>query len=111
MTDNLRANQACFKTYQKNHDSDKTFACNNLILNEVFNLFIYRTIQHIYFKTLRLIGRRNKIQKLEFKNPETEETVIAKWSDLIHKCKLKNDSFFKLTKLSYATLYPSRFEK
>ena len=71
-----------------------------LFLMRYLNIFISRTIQHIY---LKITSRQKKIQKLKFKDPETEETVIAKWSDLIHTCQLENDSFFKLTKLNYAT--------
>ena len=72
------------------------------------NVFIYCTMQHIYLKTVK--DRKKKMQKLKFKDPKTEQTVIAKWSDLIYILKLKIDSFVKLIKLNYATLYPSDFE-
>ena len=102
MSINLTVNQACFKTYQKNYGRDEIFACDHPILNKVFtSLFILYSSAHL------LKGIRNNW----FKDPETEKTVIAKWSVSIHIYKLENDSFVKLTKLNYPTLYPSNFER
>ena len=51
------------------------------------------------------------MQKLKFVKPEDGKTVIAKWSDLIQIYKLGEHSIVKSTKLNYATLYPTNFEK
>ena len=52
-----------------------------------------------------------KLQKLKFIDPETEQTVIEKWSALTRICKLENDSFVKLTQVNSATFYPGNSEK
>ena len=51
------------------------------------------------------------MQKLKFVNPEDGKTLIAKWSDLVKINKLEEHSIVKSTKLNYATLYPTNFEK
>ena len=51
------------------------------------------------------------MQKLQFVNPEDGKTVVAKWSDLVTIYKLEVNSIVKTTKLNYATLYPTNFEK
>ena len=47
-SDNLRANEACFKMYQKNYGIDKIFACNHPIFTEALKSFICCKIQRIY---------------------------------------------------------------
>ena len=58
MNDDLREDQACFKTYQENYGSDKVFAGNHPSLNEVFKSLICCTTQDIQLETLGTIGRQ-----------------------------------------------------
>lgn len=111
MNANLMVKKACFKTYQMNYGSDKHFCRNYPILNEVFKSHYLMYGSTHLLKNIRNIWQVEKIQKLKSKDPETEQTLIRNWSILIHIYKLENDSFVKLTKLNYATLCPSNFEK
>ena len=47
MSDDLKEDLPCFKTYQENYGSDKVFAGNHHILNEVFKSLICCTTQDI----------------------------------------------------------------
>ena len=51
------------------------------------------------------------MQKLKFVDPEEGKTVIARWSDLVEIYMLEEHSLVKSTRLNYATLYPTNFEK
>ena len=48
ISDNLRANQACFKMYQRDYGSDEMFPCNHPILNEAFkSLYLLYDSTHL----------------------------------------------------------------
>ena len=43
--------------------------------------------------------------------PGSDETVVALWSDVINVYKNENESLMKESKLDYATVYPTNFDK
>ena len=51
------------------------------------------------------------MKSLDFIEPFTKNVFQAKWSDLVAIYNKEMDSPIKLTKLSYASLYPTNFEK
>ena len=52
-----------------------------------------------------------KMQMLEFRDPETNEIFTAKWKDLVKNYKAELESDLKQTKLDCVTLHPNNFEK
>ena len=52
-----------------------------------------------------------KMKTIDFKEPFTREAIPAQWSDLVSIYKSEASLPIKSTKLSYATLYPTNFEK
>ena len=64
------------------------------------------------FKNIRNNWHTEKNQTLQFKDPETKKTFLAKWSDLRKIYKEETDgSIVRETKLDYTTLHPNNFEK
>jgi hypothetical protein len=111
MCDNLRANQACFRMYNENFGEGDIFSCTHLVFNEVFKeLYLLYDPTHL-LKNIRNNWHTEKMQKLKFIDPETNQIVIAKWSDLVKIYDSEKDSMLKNTKLTHATLYPTNFEK
>lgn len=51
------------------------------------------------------------MKTLDFIEPFSKRLVTAKWSDLVALFTTEMASPIKLTKLSYAALYPTNFEK
>ena len=51
------------------------------------------------------------MQTLDFVEPQTKKVYQAKWSDLVSIYESEMKSIIKLTKLCYASLYPTNFEK
>ena len=62
-------------------------------------------------KNIRNNWTTEKTQMLEFKDPDSEMVIQAKWSDVksIYKDEVENS--IKTTKLDYATLHPNNYEK
>ena len=111
MCDNLRANQACFRLYSENFGEGELFSCKHPVSNEVFiELYLLYDPTHL-LKNIRNNWHTEKMQKLKFTDPATNQTVTAKWSDLVNIYNSEKDSIVKNTKLTHATLYPTNFEK
>ena len=110
MSDNLRTNQACFKLYKETFGSENIFSCNHPVSNDEFTmLFLLYDPPHL-LKNIRSNWHTEKMQKLRFPSSE-QETVIAQWKDLVDIYRAEEHSIVKSTKLDYATLYPTNFEK
>ena len=62
-------------------------------------------------KNIRNNWVTEKTQQLEFKDPDSGNIAVAKWSDLKSIYKEQADHLVKTTKLDYATLYPTNYEK
>ena len=63
------------------------------------------------FKNTRNNWFTEKMQTLVFFDLDTNEELVAKWSDLIKIYKDEQISDLKNTKLDFKTLHPSNFEK
>ena len=111
MCDNLRTNQACFKLFQSTFGSEDIYSCHHPISNDEFSmLFLLYDPSHL-LKNIRNNWHTEKMQKLKFTCPEDGSTVTALWSDLVKIYKSEEHSLAKSTKLNYATLFPTNFEK
>ena len=111
MTDNLSVNQKMFKVYHKENQSTAIYSIRHPINNPIFDtLFTLYDMPHC-FKSIRNNWVTEPSQTLQFVEPITQIVYKAKWKDLV---KIYNDeckSILKETKLSYAALYPTNFEK
>ena len=57
------------------------------------------------FKNIRNNWMTEKMQMLEFCDPETNEIFTAKWKDLVKNYKAELESDLKQTKLDYVTKF------
>ena len=100
-----------FKVYHKENPSTAIYSITHPIHNPIFDtLFTLYDMPHC-FKNVRNNWVTEPSQTLEFVEPITQKVHQAKWKDLV---KIYNDeckSIIKETKLSYAALYPTNFEK
>ena len=111
MCDNFRTNQACFKLYQSTFGNDDIYSRRHPVSNNEFSiLFLLLDPLHL-LKNIRNNWHTEKMQKSKFGNPEDGSTVTALWSDLVKIYKSEEHYFAKSTKMNYATLYPTNFEK
>ena len=111
MCDNLRTNQACFKLFQSTFGSENIYSRHHPLSNdECSMLFLLHDPSHL-LKNIRSNWHTEKMQKLRFTCPEDESTVTALWNDLVQIYKSEEHSITKSTKLNYATLFPTNFEK
>lgn len=51
------------------------------------------------------------MKKLRFHSFETSEDLIAEWKDIVNIYKMETDMVVKQTRLNYATIYPTNFDK
>ena len=111
MTDSLLVNQKLFNLLKRIH-TQKTVAT---IVHPFSNIY-FKLMTLAFDPTHKLKSIRNnwvteKTQHLEFKDPDSGNIVVAKWSDLKSIYKEQADHLVKTTKLDYATLYPNNYEK
>ena len=105
MTDNLSVNQKMFKVYHKENLSDILFLIQLLVLSSRCMICL------IVSKTLEITGLLSHLRQLEFVEPITQKVHQAKWKGLVQIYHDECNSIMKETKLSYAALYPTNFEK
>ena len=111
MSDNLSVNQKVFKLFHNTYTSQDIYSVNHPVESSIFEkLFTLYDPTHL-FKNIRNNWVTEKTQQLEFVDPESGETYVAKWKDLISLYKSELESDLKLTKLDYKTLHPNNFEK
>ena len=111
MTDNLRANQSLFQKMHDFYGSKSLWSVNHPINNEEFEeLFVLCDPTHL-LKNIRNNWVTEKTRTLKFTCPETGRNVVAKWSDLVAIYNEEMSSFIKHTRINYASLYPTNFEK
>ena len=110
MSDNIRTNQACFKSYQETFGSEAIFSRKHPVSNDEFSmLFLLYDPPHL-LKNIRNNWHTGKMQKLKFTSSK-HGTVIAQCKDLVEIYKSEEHSIVKSTKLDYATLHPTSLEK
>ena len=63
------------------------------------------------FKNIRSNWVTEPSQTLEFIEPNSQKAYQAKWKDLVKVYTDECNSTIKQTKLSYAALYPTNFDK
>ena len=111
MTDNLRANQSLFQKMHDFYGSKSLWSVNHPISNGEFEeLFVLYDPTHL-LKNIRNNWVTEKTRTLKFTCPETGRNVVAKWSDLVAIYNEEMSSFIKHTRINYASLYPTNFEK
>ena len=111
MRDNLSVNQKMFKVYHKENSSTAIYSIRHPIHNPIFDtLFTLYDMPHC-FKNIRNNGVTESSQTLEFVEPITQKVHQAKWKDLVQIYHDECNSIIKETKLLYAALYPTNFEK
>ena len=111
MSDNLSVNQKTFKLFHEVFRSLGVSSVTNPFPNSKFTaLFTLYDPSHL-FKNVRNNWVTEKMQTLEFIDPETKETYTTKWKDLVNIYKSELESDLTLTKLDYKTLHPNNFEK
>ena len=111
MTDNLSVNQKLFKLLQQKYHKESLSAICHPISNVHFNSINLCFDPTHMLKNIRDNWTIEKTQMLEFKDPDSEMVIQAKWSDVksIYKDEVENS--IKTTKLDYATLHPNNYEK
>ena len=62
-------------------------------------------------KNIRNNWITEKTQTLDFKDPESETSVQAKWNNLKSLYKKESKNIIKNTNIDYRTIYPNNFEK
>ena len=87
------------------------FSVNHPVDNEKFKslVTIYDPI-HL-FKNIRNNWVTEKMQTLDYIDPDSYDFSSAKWSDNFQIYANECDSQLKLTKLDYKTIFPNNFEK
>ena len=111
MSDDLRANQKTFQLFHEKYGSQDIYAIIHPISNTVFSkLYLLFDPTHL-FKNVRNNWVTEKMKTLDFIEPFTKNVFQAKWSDLIALYEKEVTCPIKMTKLSYASLYPTNFEK
>ena len=63
------------------------------------------------FKNIKNNWLTEKMKKLRFRIPGSENMIIASWGDVIDFYKKENASMLRISKLDYATVYPTNFDK
>ena len=111
MSDNLSTNRKCTKLFHQEFGTTSIASIPHPIPNIHFtDLFLYSDPVHL-FRNVRNNWITEKLKKLRYVDPESSKLCVASWSDLISIYKEESQSYVKQTKLSYAALYPSSFEK
>ena len=111
VTDNLSVNQKAFKSLRETYTPNSICSVNHPIDNEYFSSFytLYDTT-HL-MKNIRNNWITEKIQTLEFLDPITNNTIVAKWKDVIDIYKIEEHNMARKITLNYPSLYPNNFEK
>ena len=87
------------------------YSISHPIPNSVFrDLFLLYDPTHL-FKNIRNNWITEKTKSLSFRDPTSQQNITAKWADLVELYKNCSESGLNMTKLSYQTLYPDRFDK
>ena len=108
MTDNLSVNQKMFKVYHTENVSTAIYSIKHPINNPIFDtLFTMYDMSH-NFKNIRNNWDTEATQTLEFIDSITQVVHQAKWRAIYNE---ESNSIVKETRLSYAALYPTNFEK
>ena len=111
VTDNLRANISCFDKFRETFGGEFEFCVNHPIKNKIFAfLFLFFDTIHL-FKNIKSNWITEKLKKLRFHNFETDEELIAEWKDIVNIYKSETKLIVKQTRLNYATIYPTNFDK
>ena len=111
MTDNLSVNQKLFKSLNHIYGQYSLSAINHPVRNIHFPvMFLCYDPVHL-LKNFRNNWLTEKTQSLEFKDPESERVVVAKWSDLKNIFKEESGNIVKMSNLDYPSIYPNNFEK
>ena len=111
MCDDLRANQRAYTLFREEFGAHDVFAVNHPIPNPTFEiLYLLHDPTHL-FKNIRNNWVTEKMKTIDFIEPFSRNVFQARWSDLVEVYKNEAPLPIKLTKLSYATLYPTNFEK
>ena len=63
------------------------------------------------FKNIKNNWLTENMQKLKFMDSESEKTVVASFANIAQLFRDEEDSAIKLTNLTYATIYPTNFDK
>ena len=112
MTDNLSVNQKMFKVYHKENPSTAIYSIRHpSIHNQIFDTLFTLYDMPYCFKNIRNNWVTEPSQALEFVEPITQKVHQAKWKDLVQTYHDECNSIIKETKLPYAALYPTNFEK
>ena len=105
MNDNLRTNLNFFKLMHEKHGTVTEFSINHAVQNSVFTcLFLLYDPTHL-FKNIRNNWTTEKTKSLSFRDPTTQQNIIAKWTDLTQLYKCLSESGL----LNYQTLYLDSF--
>ena len=111
ISDNLRANISCFDVFHHNFGSHFEYAVNHPVKNEIFAyLFLLFDTIHL-FKNIKNNWLTEKMKKLRFDDFETGEELIAEWRHIVDIFNGERDLIVKQTRLNYATIYPTNFDK
>ena len=111
MSDNLSVNRTVFDLFHKEFGSVDIASINHPCPNCKFKkLFTIYDSPHL-LKNIRNNWMTENSQTLTFRDPDTNENVIAKWTDLVDIYKEEQEGLLRETKLDYQTLYPNSFEK
>ena len=92
--------------------SEEIHSCHHPVRDAVFSmlfLFYDRSIASTQEHKKQLAHRKDA--KVEVSSHEHGSTVTALWSNLVKIYKSEEHSLTKSTKLNYATLFPTNFEK
>ena len=112
MSDNLSVNQ---KTFRMFHEAFQSLGISSVVHpfpNSKFEVLftLYDPTTHL-FKNIRNNWMTEEMQKLKFRQPETNGMFTAKWKDFVKIYKAELESNLKQTKLDYSTLHPNNFKK
>ena len=111
MNDNHSANIKCYDQFHRSFGSLNEFSIPHPIKNYTFNcLFLLYDPVHL-FKNIKSNWITEKIKKLKFHDLQTMEDLIAEWKDIVAIYECEKGLIVKRTKLDYATIYPSNFDK
>ena len=111
MSDNHSANIKCFEEFHRSFGSLNEFSIPHPILNDVFYCLFFLFDPTHLFKNIKSNWLTEKMKKLKFHDFETKEDMVAEWKDIVAIYESEKHLIVKRTKLDYATIYPSNFDK
>ena len=87
------------------------FTISHPVRNTQFNyLYLLFDPPHL-FKNIKNNWLTEKMQKLKFTDPESKKSVVASFANRAQLFGDEEDSAIKLKNLTYATIYPTNFDK